>query len=99
LMNGEKYNSLSDEAKAIIDKHSGEALSRAFGDVHFDIQGKRLETTMANSEHTIVIPSEEDAARWDEVMNGVVEEWVGTHSKGQELYSALQEELESLRSE
>ncbi len=99
LMNGEKYNSLSDEAKAIIDKHSGEALSRAFGDVHFDIQGKRLETTKANSDHTIVMPSEEDAARWDEVMSGVVEEWVGTHPKGQELYSALQEELESIRSE
>jgi TRAP-type C4-dicarboxylate transport system substrate-binding protein len=42
LMNKDKYNSLPEEARVIIDKHSGEALSRKFGDVHFAIQGKRL---------------------------------------------------------
>jgi len=99
LFNKEKYESLSDEARAIIDKHSGEALSRKFGDVHFAIQGARLEKTMGNSDHTIVNPSEADVAAWNAVMQGVVDEWVATHPKGKELYSALQAELEKIRAE
>lgn len=99
LMNGDKYNSLSDEAKAIIDKHSGEALSRAFGDVHYAIQGARLETVQGMDGHTIVNPDEGEVARWNELMDGVTQDWIATHPKGQELFDALQEELAAIRAE
>lgn len=99
LMNKEKYNSLSAEARALLDKHSGETLSRKFGDVHYAIQGARLEKTQGLSEHTIVNPSDEEVARWNELMNSVVEDWVANHPKGQELFSALNAELEKIRNE
>ena len=99
LMNKEKYDSLSDDARAIIDKHSGEALSRKFGDVHFAIQGARLEKTQGMNGHTIVNPDDSEVARWNELMDSVVKEWVSTHPKGKELFSALEKELENIRAE
>ena len=99
LMNKERYDSLPAEARAILDKHSGEALSRKFGEVHFAIQGKRLETTKAKADHTIVDPDEAEKKRWNEVMNSVVEDWVAKHPKGKELFSALQTELTRIRAE
>lgn len=99
LFNKEKYESLSAEARAIIDKHSGEALSRKFGDVHFAIQGQRLERTKGMKDHTIVIPDEAEVARWNSVMGGVVDDWKASHPRGQELYTALMAELEAIRAE
>lgn len=99
LFNKEKYESLSDEARAIIDKHSGEVFSRKFGDVHFAIQGARLESTMANADHTIVTPGEDEVAAWNGIMAEVVDSWVNTHPKGQELFDALQAELAAIRAE
>ena len=99
LFNKEKYQSLSAEARAIIDKHSGEALSRKFGDVHFAIQGMRLERTKSMKDHTIVMPDADEVARWNAVMGGVVDEWRATHPRGEELYSALVAELEAIRAE
>lgn len=97
LFNKAKYEALSEKARSIIDKHSGEGLSRKFGDVHFAIQGKRLKTTMANKKHTIVNPTDAEVDRWNKVMKSVVDNWVKTHPKGQELFSALNDELKKIR--
>lgn len=99
LMNKDSYDGLSDEAKALIDKHSGEGLTRKFGDVHFAIQGARLETTRNNPDHTIVMPSDEDVARWDALMKEVNDEWIASHEKGRELFDAVTEELAKIRAE
>ncbi len=99
LFNKQKYDSLPAQARAIIDKHSGEALSRKFGDVHFAIQGARLETTKGMKDHTIVMPSDEEVTRWNSVMSGVVDDWKTSHPKGEELFSALMVELEAIRAE
>lgn len=97
LMNGKKYASLSGKARAIIDRHSGEVLTRKFGDVHFAIQGARLKTTMAKPGHTIVNPGEKEVARWNALMQGVTDKWIATHPKGKELFAAVKEELAKLR--
>jgi len=99
LMNKDSYNGLSDEAKAIIDKHSGEALSRKFGDVHFAIQGEKLELTKGKAGHTIVMPSDDEVARWDALMKGVNDTWIATHPNGAALHKAAMEELASVRAE
>lgn len=99
LFNKESYDALPDEARTIIDKHSGEALSRKFGEVHFAIQGKKLAATQENADHTIVIPTDADVAAWNDLMSGVVAEWVESHPKGQELLAALQSELDKIRAE
>lgn len=99
LMNKERYESLPAKARSIIDKHSGEVLSRKFGDVHFAIQGARLATTKARRGHTIVSPGEKEVARWNALMDGVVQNWINSHPKGKELFAALKEELARIRAE
>lgn len=99
LMNKSSFEGLSAEAQAIIEKHSGEALSRKFGDVHFAIQGDKLAKTKAMADHTIVMPSDSEVKRWDTLMQSVNEEWIASHPKGKELYAAAMEELAKVRAE
>lgn len=43
-------------AKGIIDKHSGEPMSRRFGAVHDGIQKSKHEETVKAADHTMVFP-------------------------------------------
>jgi TRAP-type C4-dicarboxylate transport system substrate-binding protein len=99
LMNRKVYEGLSDKARALIDKHSGEILSRRFGKVHDGIQANGLERTKADPAHTIVWPSEKQLAEWDAIMAPVIDSWVKEHPKGKELLAALKEELAKIRAE
>jgi TRAP-type C4-dicarboxylate transport system substrate-binding protein len=99
LMNKTSFEGLTPEAQAIIEKHSGEALSRKFGDVHFAIQGDKLAKTKAMSGHTIVMPTDDEIVRWAALMKTVNEEWVSSHPKGKVLFDAAMEELAKVRAE
>lgn len=97
LMNREVYDALPDAAKALIDKHSGEAMSRRFGGVHDGVQASKLAETKADPDQTIVFPGETELAKWDATMAPVIDMWVNEHPNGQALFSALKEELANIR--
>jgi TRAP-type transport system periplasmic protein len=78
MMNKEAYDKLPAPAKAAIDKHSGEALSREFGrsnDREVVRAREDLQKRMAEgkTETYKLAPAEEQ--RWRERTTGVVEEW------------------------
>lgn len=99
LMNRKVYEGLSPEARALIDKHSGEAMSRRFGQVHDGVQAAGLEKTLADKKHTVVMPTEAQLAEWDATMAPVIDQWVAEHPNGQELVATLKEELTKIRAE
>jgi TRAP-type C4-dicarboxylate transport system substrate-binding protein len=97
LMNREVYEGLPDAARALIDKHSGEALSRRFGGVHDGIQASKLAETKSDPVQTIVLPSQAELAEWDATMAPVIDTWVRGHPNGAALFAALEEELANIR--
>lgn len=97
LMNKKVYDGLPANAKALIDKHSGEQMSKKFGAVHDGVQAKRHAETVAASDHTMVFPSDEDLKKWDATMAPVIGEWVKNHPNGAALYAAVKEELAKIR--
>lgn len=97
LMNRKVYDGLPGKAKAIIDKHSGEPMSRKFGAVHDGIQAAKLTETRAATDHTMVVPSDAERAKLDAIMATVIETWVKDHPNGRALFAALKEELAKIR--
>ena len=97
LMNRKVYDGLPAKAKAIIDKHSGEQMSRKFGGVHDGIQSAKLTETKAAADHTMVFPSDAELAQLDAIMATVIETWVKDHPNGRALFTALKEELAKIR--
>jgi TRAP-type C4-dicarboxylate transport system substrate-binding protein len=97
LMNRKVYDGLPAKARAIIDKHSGEPMSRKFGGVHDGIQSAKLAETKASADHAMVYPSKAERAKLDKIMASVIDAWVKDHPNGQALYGALKEELAKIR--
>ena len=88
MMNKEAFDKLPAAAKAAIDKHSGEALSREFGRsndrevvrAREDLQKRVAE---GKTDTYKLAPAEEQ--RWRERTNGVLEEWTKTTPDGARL--------------
>jgi len=74
-MTKKKYENLPPEAKAIIDKYSGESFSRFWAekmDAHMD--AIRVKTSK-DPEHTIYTPNEEEMKQWKAVMAQATADW------------------------
>ena len=97
LMNRQVYEKLPANAKAIIDKHSGEPMSRKFGGVHDGIQKTKDEETTKAADHTMVFPPEAELKKLDETLAPVIDKWTKDHPNGEKLVAALKEELAKIR--
>jgi TRAP-type C4-dicarboxylate transport system substrate-binding protein len=98
IMNKERYDGLSADVRAIIDKHSGEGLSKKFGEVHLAVQVDKNKQTRNNPDHRFTDLDEAEQQKWDAAMKPVVENWIQKHPKGQILFDALNKELDAIRS-
>jgi TRAP-type C4-dicarboxylate transport system substrate-binding protein len=97
VMNESSYEELSDEARACIDEHSGDALVARFGDWWdaWDAPG-REEAEAAG--HEIVELSDEERARWREALQPMIQRYLDTveaegAGNAREIYQALQDEI------
>ena len=94
-INRAKYDSLPEEARAAIDKHSGEEFAELWGK-EFD---KRIEAfrskAMQESDRTFTDLSAEEKARWDERLQTVIDAWIANTPNGQELYDRFTQALET----
>ena len=88
-MNLDRYNSLPDDLKAIIDQNSGVEVARAFGAAMDagDTRGLKIAQDLGNN---IVTLDEAETARWKEASKPTLEKWLAdmASSKGQALYDA-----------
>ena len=74
VMNLDRYNSLPDDLKAVIDAHSGVEVAAAFGRAMDagDEVGLKIAQDLGNN---IVTLDAEETARWKEVANATIEQW------------------------
>ncbi len=92
-MNKQKYDGLPAQARAAIDKHSGQEFSRKFGiatqaqwQVGHDAVKERL---------TRLSPDEE--ARWKAAMAPMTQKWPETAPNGQKVLEAFRAEVQAVR--
>jgi TRAP-type C4-dicarboxylate transport system substrate-binding protein len=97
LMSRKVYEKLPANAKSIIDKHSGEQMSRRFGAVHDGIQKAKHAETVGASDHTMVFPPPAELAKLEETLAPVTGSWVKDQPNGRALVTALKEELAKVR--
>ncbi len=99
LMNKGSWEKLPADAKAEIDKLSGETLSRRFGKVNGRVQEDFLKKTQAMKDHTFVFPDKAALAEWDKTVDPVIGEWASHHPNGKKLLDTLRQELKAIRGE
>lgn len=81
-MNKAKYDSLPDDLKAVIDQNSGHDFSVFAGGTQADADGPARQLAVDRG-NNIVTVSEEDAAKWEEVVRPIYDSWVADmESKG-----------------
>jgi TRAP-type C4-dicarboxylate transport system substrate-binding protein len=97
FMNTDAYNALPAQAKAVIDRHSGAALSRLHG-VEFDKRYREnLEKTRPMKEHSFVFPSAAEREAIRKRLQPITERWIQENAEGRKRYDALVSAVEDIR--
>lgn len=97
FMNAEAYNALPAQAKAVIDKHSGAALSRLHG-IEFDKRYREnLEKTKPQQEHSFVFPSAAEREAIKRRLQPISDRWIQENPEGRKRFEALVSILDEIR--
>ena len=94
LMNKKRYQNLPDDLRAIIDRFSGEALSRRFGEAWDVTIDQVVEQLSADPDHEIVTLDDATYQSMREASQRVTDEWVASDKGGidrQALYQGLRD--------
>ena len=93
-MNKKRYQNLPDDLRAIIDRLSGEALSRRFGEAWDVTIDQVVEQLSADPDHEIVTLDDATYQSMREASQRVTDEWVASDKGGidrQALYQGLRD--------
>ncbi|MGV0908064.1 TRAP transporter substrate-binding protein [Martelella sp. FOR1707] len=91
VMNKAKYDALSDEQKAAIDKNAGEAFSRLWGE-QFDGNNEKFRAkTLEDPSQQMVTLSPEEKAKWEARLQTVVDSWIEQTPNGQQIFDKYSE--------
>lgn len=94
VMNKAKYDALSPEGKAALDKFSGAAFSSRFGEI-FDRSMEETRARIGSSPKvTIVDPDEASQAEWRSAVKIAETDWISQNADGQALYDAFRAAVE-----
>ncbi|KZX98473.1 MULTISPECIES: TRAP transporter substrate-binding protein [unclassified Sulfitobacter] len=96
-MTKKRWESLPQEARDAIDQFSYEPLSLEAAGVHDSIAADWKERVKTEPGHVLTELSDDEAARFDELIAPVIDNWVAQHERGEELITALREELAKVR--
>ena len=97
VMNRKVYEGLSAKERAAIDKHSGEAMSVAFGNMSDSRNDQLRQQWSKQGARTVTMQSASDAKAWDKALAPVIADWSGKNAKNKALLGALQTELKNIR--
>jgi TRAP-type transport system periplasmic protein len=97
FMSKKKFDSLPAPAKAAIEKHRGEELSRAFGKMSEDRNKELVAEWKKDAKRTVTEQSKGDMAAWDKMLAPVVSAWEGKDARNKALLAALRQELAKVR--
>jgi TRAP-type C4-dicarboxylate transport system substrate-binding protein len=97
FMNKAKFESLPAAAKAAIEKHRGEALSRAFGKMSEDRNSELIGEWKKDPKRSVTEPSKEQSAAWDKALEPMLVGWEAKDARNKALAAALRQDLASGR--
>jgi TRAP-type C4-dicarboxylate transport system substrate-binding protein len=97
FMNKASYARLPAKAKAAIDKNSSVGLSKEFGDVLDRIAVEQYETIQKLPGHTIAKLEPGERARWDRLVEPVIDAWIAETPNGAAVWAAYKAELQKSR--
>lgn len=93
IMNKAKYASLPADAKAAIDKNSGEAFAKVFG-AKFDENNRAVhEMAKADKKRTITVLTDAQQAPWRKAVQPAIDEWKKSTPDGERLLKAFSDEV------
>jgi TRAP-type C4-dicarboxylate transport system substrate-binding protein len=93
FMNKAKFDALPAQAKAAIEKHSGEALSRAFGKMSEDRNAELIAEWKKDPKRTVTELNKEQTDAWDKQLEPVLAAWEGKDARNKALLAAMRQEL------
>jgi TRAP-type C4-dicarboxylate transport system substrate-binding protein len=93
FMNKAKFDALPPQAKAAIEKNSGEVLSRIFGKMVEDRSAELIGEWKKDPRRLVVEQSKEEAAAWDRKLAPILEKWESAAPRNKALLAALRQEL------
>ncbi len=97
VMRQDRYDKLPPQAKAAVDKFSGEVLSRRIGEV-FDYREKEVHDQVAKSgRNTVVEPSAADVALWKQAIEPTNQAWRQARPRNERIYQAFNTQLKQIR--
>ncbi|WFE76975.1 TRAP transporter substrate-binding protein [Roseinatronobacter sp. S2] len=89
-INRQTYDRLPAQAQAAIDRHSGEAFARLWGE-EFDARIAAFRgAAEEDANRTFTTLSDEEAARWNGRLQSVIDHWIETTPNGQDLHDRFQ---------
>jgi TRAP-type C4-dicarboxylate transport system substrate-binding protein len=97
FMSKKKFDSLPAPAKAAIEKHKGEALSRAFGKMSEDRNAQLIAEWKKDPKRTVTVPTKAENAAWDKTLAPVVSTWEAKDARNKALLAAMRAELAKIR--
>jgi TRAP-type C4-dicarboxylate transport system substrate-binding protein len=99
VMNKDKFAGLPVAARASIDRHSGEALSRKIGKAGDDKDAENRDKTKAMAGHEIIELTPAERERWKKVLAPITESWIRATPNGAAILAAFHEEIARFRRE
>jgi TRAP-type C4-dicarboxylate transport system substrate-binding protein len=98
FMNKAKFESLPPAAKAVIEKNSGEILSRQFGKKSEDRNNELIAEWKKDPKRTVTELTAAQTAQWDKMLAPVISGWEGKDARNKALLEAMRKELVASRS-
>jgi TRAP-type C4-dicarboxylate transport system substrate-binding protein len=92
-----KYDSLPPQARAAIDKHSGEALARRFGAVVDKTNETTRERVAKSGKNTVLVPPQAERDAWRAAVQPVTDAWRKAAPQNEKIYQAFTEALKQSR--
>jgi len=99
VMNRQSYEKLPAQAKAAIDKYSGEHFARRMGELVSKMDADAQETAQKTPGQVIETVSAAEAAVWKKQLEGVVASWVKTTPNGTAVLAGWRNEMRKARAE
>ena len=92
-----KFDALPAATKELIEKNSGEVLSRRLAKVFDDIETEYADRISKSGRNTVVSPSGAELSAWKTALDPVIQEWRAATPKNEKIYQSFSAELAKYR--
>ena len=93
-----RFDALPPQAKAALEKHSGEALARRFGEAVDRVNMATFERVKASGKNTVTVPAGADRQAWQSAVAPVTDAWRKAKPGNDALYQSFIDEVKRARS-